>query len=382
MPLPRLRGIPGFNIDEVADAAGSDPEVLRLENLDTDLQPPEAAIEATRSAVGRDDANSYLPFTGSPALRGIISNRLTGQTGYTYDPSRIVITCGGTEGMLDALFAIAGPGDEVILTDPTYAGMINRVRLVGAMPRLVPFVADRGEWRLDLDALQRSIHPSTRAIFLMNPAMPTGATLDGREWSAIETLCDRHDLWLIYNAAMERILFGGRTKFHPASLPGLADRTITIGSVSKEYRMIGWRIGWVAGPAAIIADIARVHIYNAVTPGGIGQAGALAAMSSADDGVAQCVREWELRHDFIREELAGLPFMPASGGWSAVLDVGAMGYDCVTASKLLLVRAKIASTPMRGWGSQLTDKLVRFVFSNEPVPRLAGLRNRVLTALQ
>jgi len=115
----RLRDIPGFSIDRVALAAGNDPEVLRLENLDTDLPPPDSAIQATRQAAGNDDANSYLPFTGSLALRETLSEHLQKLAGRRYDPSsEIVITCGGTEGILDALLAVTDPGDEVVLTDP------------------------------------------------------------------------------------------------------------------------------------------------------------------------------------------------------------------------------------------------------------------------
>jgi len=379
--MERLQGLSGFNINDVADSVGSDPDVLRLENLDTDLRPPQSAIDATLAAVVQDDANSYLPFTGSLALRVAIGHRLSAQTGQACSPDQVVVTCGGTEGMLDVLLAIIDPGDEVIVTDPTYAGMINRVRLAGGTPRFVPFVRDGGTWRLGVDALRLAIGHRTRAIFLMNPSMPSGAWLDRTEWETVETLCDRHHLWLIYNAAMERILFQGRSYFHPGSLPGLAARTISVGSVSKEYRMIGWRVGWVAGPAEVMSDIGRVHIYNAVTPGGIGQAGALAALTCADDGLAECVREWEKRHDFMVESLRGLPLIPAAGGWSLLLDCAAMGHDCMTASKLLLARGKIAATPMRGWGAQVADNMVRFVFSNEPLSRLIGIRDRVLAAL-
>ncbi|MFL5517155.1 MAG: aminotransferase class I/II-fold pyridoxal phosphate-dependent enzyme, partial [Gemmatimonadales bacterium] len=154
MSVHRLVGIPGFAIDEVAARAGGDPHVLRLENLDTNLPPPAAAVEATRAAVGTDGANSYLPFTGTLDLRAAVAERLERQTGRAYDPDHeVVITAGGTEGMLDALLAIIDPGDEVVLTDPTYAGMTNRVRLAGGVPRLVPLVREIGEWRLDLDAL-------------------------------------------------------------------------------------------------------------------------------------------------------------------------------------------------------------------------------------
>ncbi|MCK5438366.1 MAG: pyridoxal phosphate-dependent aminotransferase [Gemmatimonadetes bacterium] len=377
----RLSGIPGFSIDQVAAAAGDDPDVLRLENLDTDLAPPPAAIEATRRAIGQDDDNSYLPFTGQDQLRANVAARARTQTGIDYDPSDVVITCGGTEGMLDALFALTEPGDEVVVTDPTYAGMIYRPRLVGAVPRFAPFVIDGDEWRLDLDALSGAVGPKTRAIFLMNPSMPSGAVLNATEWDAVAALCRERDLWLLYNAAMERIVFDGRSVAHPATLPGMAERTVIIGSVSKEYRMIGWRVGWVYGPREVMADVALAHIYNTTTAIGIAQAGAIAALNEPEAEFARCVSIWERRRDVVTRELAQYGAIPAAGGWSQLLDVGALGFDSMTASKLLLENGRVAATPMRNWGDVNGDRLVRLVFSNEPVERLRGLGDRALRAL-
>jgi aspartate/methionine/tyrosine aminotransferase len=377
----RLVGIPGFAIDEVAARAGTDPHVLRLENLDTDLPPPAAAVQATRAAVGTDDANSYLPFTGTLELRTAVAERLERQTGRRYDPDHeVVITAGGTEGMLDALLAIIDPGDEVVLTDPTYAGMINRVRLAGGVPRLVPLVQGIGEWRLDLDALGAAVTPRTRVVFLMNPSMPSGAVLDRTEWEAVAELCRTHDCWLLYNAAMERILFDGRGAIHPAGLAGMGERTIVVGSVSKEYRMIGWRVGWVAGPEAIMADIARVHLYNVVSPTGIAQSGAAAALREPPTDVAAAVAEWERRRDAVLLSLSGFPLMRPAGGWSMLLDVRAMGHDSFTASRLLLEHGRVAATPMRDWGEVNGDRFVRLVFSNEPAARLAELGDRLRRA--
>ena len=382
MTVRRLAGIPGFAIDRVAAAAGTDPAVLRLENLDTDLPPPPAALAATRAALGTDDANSYLPFTGQAELCAAVADRLAATSGLTYDLEReVVITAGGTEGMLDALLALTDPGDEVILTDPTYAGMTNRVRLAGAVPRLVPFVAGPGGWRLDLDALRAAAGERTRVLFIMNPSMPSGAVLDRTEWDALAALCRERDCRLLYNAAMERILFDGREVLHPAALPGMADRTVVIGSISKEFRMIGWRIGWVAGPAPLLADIARVHLYNVVTPPGIAQAGAAAALRAPEDDLRQAVAEWERRRNAVLEELAGLPVHSAAGGWSLLLDVDAMGHDSFEASRRLLERGRIAATPMRDWGVVNGDRFVRFVFSNEPLARLEGLGERVRRSL-
>ncbi|QBD76980.1 pyridoxal phosphate-dependent aminotransferase [Ktedonosporobacter rubrisoli] len=378
MSVKRLTGIPGFAIDTVAAAAENDPEILRLENLDTDLLPPPTVEKITREAIGRDENNSYLPFTGNYALCSAVAHHVSQQTGHTYDPkNEVIITCGGTEGLFDALLATTDPGDEVIVTDPTYAGMINRVRLAGAIPRFVPLRWNGHEWRLDLQALRAAVSPRTRVLFIMNPSMPSGAVLNREEWEAIAEICQSQDAWLIYNAAMERILFDNRQYLHPASLAKMASRTITVGSVSKEYRMIGWRVGWVVGPAEIMSDIARVHIYNVVTPTGIAQSGALAALQSPVEDLLSSVAEWQRRRDTVCEQLQGVPVYAAAGGWSLLLDVGSLGYDSFTASRLLLEQGKIAATPMRAWGESNSDQFVRLVFSNEPVARLATLRDRI-----
>jgi hypothetical protein len=153
MSVARLDEIPGFNIDRVAAAAGDDPDVLRLENLDTDI-PPAQAIEATRAAIGEDEA-----------------------------------------------FCLTDPGDEVVLTDPTHAGMLNRVRLVGAVPRLVPLHVAEGEWRLDLEALPAAVTERTRVVFINNASFPSGWVANDEEWDAIARICCERDLRLLYWAA-------------------------------------------------------------------------------------------------------------------------------------------------------------------------------------
>src|SRR5688500_1991028 len=198
MSVRRLEHIPGFNIDRVAAAAGDDPDVLRLENLDTDIPPPEEAMAATRAAIGEDDANSWLPFTGRDDLKEAVADYIERRGGPRYDGRReIVITSGEGDAMLDALFCLTDPGDEVVLTDPTYAGMLNRVRLVGAVPRLVPLRVEGGEWRLHVDAFKAAVGERTRVVFINNASFPTGWVASDEEWEAIASLCRDRDLWLL-----------------------------------------------------------------------------------------------------------------------------------------------------------------------------------------
>lgn len=382
----RLDGIPGFDIDAVARAAAGDSDILRLENLDTDLRPPAAALAATRAALESPEANSYLPFTGRGDLRAAAARHVGRLAGRRYDPDReCVITAGGTEGLLNALLATVDPGDEVVVTDPTYAGMLQRVRLAGAIPRLAPWVFDpEAGWRLDLDALAARVTDRTRALFLMNPSMPSGGVLTADDWAAVAELCARHDLRLIYNAAMERILYDGRPYLHPASLPGMRERTLTVGSVSKEHRMIGWRVGWVVGPAAVLADVAKVGIYNVVTGVGIGQPGALAALATPDeaDDVAASVRRWERRRDAVLDALRDYPVRPPAGGWSLLLDTRPLGLRARELSRRLLAEAGVAATPMDAWGGPNAEFQLRLVFSNEAAARLQTLRDRFVRAFE
>jgi aspartate/methionine/tyrosine aminotransferase len=377
-----LDEIPGFNIDRVAAAAGDDPDVLRLENLDTDVPPPGLAVEATRAAIGEDDANSWLPFTGRDDLKDAVAELIERRGGPRYDGRReIVITCGEGDAMLDALFCLTDPGDEVILTDPTYAGMLNRTRLVGAVPRLVPLGVVDGEWRLDLDALSAAVSARTRVVFVNNASFPTGWVASGEEWDAIAQICRRHDVRLLYWAGFEGVLFDGRNVTQPAALHGMRDRTVTVGCPTLEQRMIAWRIGWVVAPGDLVNDVSRVHIYNGLVPSGFNQIGTRAALTAADDGLAAANAEWQRRRDETLRQLEGLPAVRPAGGWSLLLDVAALGLDCVAVSDALLEQ-KVAATPMRGWGGDVANRHVRFVFSNEPVERLATLGRRVANALQ
>ena len=380
MSVRRLEGIPGFNIDRVAAAAGNDPDVLRLENLDTDIPPPAEAVEATRAAIGEDEANSWLPFTGRDDLKEAVAAHIERRGGPHYDSRReIVITSGEGEAMLDALLCLTDPGDEVILTDPTYAGMINRVRLAGTVPRLVPLHVVDGWWRLDLDALRAAVSERTRVIFINNASFPSGWVASREEWETITEVVTDRDLRLLYWADYEGVLFDGRSVIHPAGLPGMRDRTVTIGDL-LERRMIAWRIAWVVAPGDLVNDLSRVHIYNGLVASGFAQIGARVALSLPDEDLLAANAEVERRRDETLRQLDGLPVIRPAGGWSLLLDVAALGLDCVEVSDRLLDQ-KVAATPMRGWGGDIADRHVRFVFSNEPVERLALLGKRVRAAL-
>ena len=383
-PSSRLQHITKIGVEEMGDLADSlsDPDVLRLENLDTNILPPESAITVTRKAIVDDDANSYLPFFGLDSLRKAATGLVERQSGMKYDwKTESLICAGGLSGILNVLLSSLEPGDEVLMTNPTYVGLINRVRLAGGVPRYVPLLPTREGWRLDREELATIEHGPVRALLMMSPSMPTGAVFDQQDWEALADFARKADCLLINDSAMERILFDGLEVIHPASLEGMRDRVVTVGSASKEYRMIGWRVGWVVGPAEFVADVARVSISNVVCQTGIAMEAVATAIEDQEDGVLDSTRRLQARRDLLLEELSEFRPIPPHGGWSMLIDVSPLGIDGPTASALLLEKGKIAATPMVNWGGENCANYIRLVFSNESIERLTGISDRFRLAL-
>jgi aspartate/methionine/tyrosine aminotransferase len=309
------------------------------------------------------------------------SQRKQSQRKRRHEGARHVSVAGGLNGILNALLATVEPGQEVVICDPIYAGLVNRIRLAGGIPRHVPCVPGSGGWATDPQQLAAAIGPQTAAVLLMSPAMPTGAVLGPEHLDAIAAPVNQHQAWVIYDAAMERIRFDGQPVTHPAAHPGLVSRTITVGSASKELRMIGWRVGWVVGPAGIMNDIGLVGLTNVVCQVGIAQQAVAAALRHPDAGqdVAAATRVWSERCAHILDQLSLYPCVRPHGGWSLLIDTQRMGLTPQDASQRLFTQAQVAATPMTGWGPS-GERYLRLVFANEPLERLADLRARFDTA--
>ena len=179
---------------------------------------------------------------------------------------------------------------------------------------------------------------------------------------------------------MERLVFDRRPLRHPAHLPGMAERTITVGSSAKELRMIGWRVGWIVAPEWLLPDLAAVSLANVVTPVGVAQEAVATALERSESSMASYVDQLQARRDAVLDQLRGLPVGVPSGGWSLLMRVSDVGLDGDTMSERLLHQG-VCATSMRGWGVSHGEQYVRFVFSNEPVERLKMLGSRVRRAL-
>jgi N-succinyldiaminopimelate aminotransferase len=379
----RLTHIAGIGVDRMgslADESGED--FLRLENLDIDIPPDAEAIARTREAATRDSDNSYLPFIGQQRLRNVVARHVSAVSGISYSGERnCIISAGGLSGILNVLLATVDTGDEVVVTDPTYIGLVNRIYLAEGIPKFVPFRFNvGGPWVLDREALRAAIGPKVRAMLLMSPSMPSGACFDAGDWKLICELCIANDLLLILDTAMERLVYDGRDIIHPAGFPGMEERTITVGSSAKELRMIGWRVGWIVAPERFMADVTAVSLANVVVPVGMAQDAVAVALERSASTMSSYISELCARRDAVIQQLEGLPVGVPGGGWSLLMRVSDFGIGGETMSKRLLDNG-VCATPMKGWGVEHGSKYIRFVFANEPVERLMSLGKRVRSAL-
>ncbi len=381
-PLPshRSTSLVRMTMADMAELADQRPGAIRLENADAYLPPPAEAIQATREAVGVDRYNSYLPLHGLPELRQAIAARIAADLGLHYDPEgEVLVTCGAGEAMLDVLLCYVNPGDHVLLTNPTYNGMAQRVRLADGVQVFTDLVEERG-WHLDLAALPTQAR-GCKVLFVMSPVMPVGTVLSQAETEALADAARANDALLLFNASLDKIVYDGRRVISPATLPGMRERTIIVGSVSKNYNMMGWRIGWAVGPRELLKPVHDVHIFNTIMPSGLAQAGATAALRGSQEGVAASVARYERNRDVLVEGLsaiAGLRVVVPEGGYYCLANISALGVPSTTFCQQLLAEEEVAITPMVAWGSDtFGHQHVRFIFTNEPEERLREAAGRI-----
>lgn len=377
----RVQSMLRMTMADMADAADAIPGAFRLENADTYLTPAAHVLDATRAAVGDDDANSYLPLRGLPEMRAAVADRYRADWGLEYDPDgEIVISGGAGESMLNALLTLIDPGDRVLLTNPTYSGMAQRVRLAGGRQVFTPLVRTADGWRLDVAGL-REAAAGCRVLFFASPCMPVGTVFTPAETEAIAAAAVENHAWIVFNGHADKVAFGGRRVVNPATLPGMRERTLLVGCVSKNYGMPGWRIGWALGPRAVMAAMEDVHIFNGIMPSGICQHGAAAALTGPQQWQADAVATYEQGQAVLLSEIAAagqLAAVPAEGGYYCLLDVSGTGLDSVRFARQLLDEERVAVTPMQGWGADdFGEHLVRLIFTNEPPERLREAGRRI-----
>jgi aminotransferase len=350
-----------------------------------DFPAPEEVKEAARRAVSAD-INQYAITWGARSLRQAIAAKFERLYGVPVDPEReVTVTCGSTEAMIAALLAVLDPGDEVVVFEPFYENYGPDAVLSGAQPRFVRLRPPA--WSFDPDELAGAFGAKTRAVIVNTPNNPTGKVFTREELEAIAALCRRHDALAITDEIYEHILYDGAVHVPMATLPGMAERTITINGMSKTYSVTGWRVGWAVAPPALTAAIRKVHDFltvGAAAP--LQEAGALALALPEEyyRGLAAAYAQRRARLLAILERTGLRPYRPA-GAYYVITETAGLGWDDdVAFARHLVEEVGVAVVPGSSFYQDPRDGRgqVRFAFCKkeetlaEAERRLSRLRPR------
>ncbi|NTW86416.1 MAG: aminotransferase class I/II-fold pyridoxal phosphate-dependent enzyme [Holophagaceae bacterium] len=324
---------------------------------------PEALKEAAIAAI-RADVNQYAITWGAKRLREALARKMQDCYGLTVDPeTEITVTCGATEAMAAVLLALVDPGEEVIVFEPWYENYGPDAVLCSARPVTVPLPVGQP---LDLDRLARAFGPRTRAIILNTPNNPTGKVFSADELAGIAALCQRHGAYAITDEIYEHIVYEGR-HIPLATLPGMAERTVTISGASKTYAITGWRIGTILAPAELTAAIRKVHDFLTVgAPAPLQEAVAFAMETLPRAYYSDMAEAYRHRRDLLCGALtrAGFRLQPPQGAYYVLADYSALAIEPDTAFAARLVKeAGVAAVPLSSFTTDPNPpRMVRFAF--------------------
>lgn len=292
-----------------------------------DTDGPAEVIEAAVTAL-RSGHNQYAPGPGLPALRTAIADHQRRHYGIDLDPDReVVVTTGATEALAAALLGLVNPGDEVIVLEPYYDVFAAGIQMAGGVRRPVTLRAP--EFRLDTEALAAAVTPRTRMVLLNSPHNPTGAVLSRDELTAVAQVAIEHDLVVVTDEVYEHLTYDDNEHVPIATLPGMAERTLTISSAGKTYSFTGWKVGWATGPAWLVGAVMTAKQYLTFTSGAPLQPAITVALGLPDQVLVDLRHDLQRRRDLLCGGLASLGFevfVPA-GTYFATTDVSSLGFD-------------------------------------------------------
>ncbi len=330
-----------------------------------DFPGPEFLKEAAIAAI-RADINQYAPGSGRPALREAIAAKMARHYGLAVNPATdIVVTSGATEAIFAAIMGLVNPGDEVILFEPYYDSYLPSVQMAGGVPRF--YTLRPPDWPIDPAELAALFSPKTKLILVNTPHNPIGKVYTEAELSLIADLCRQHDVIAVVDEVYEHIIFDGVRHVSLATLPGMAERTITISSAGKTFSMTGWKVGWAVAPAELCQAVFRVHqfvTYAGATPL---QEGAATALHSSDDYYAELAAMYQANRDFLARALAeaGLePILP-QGTYFIMVDISRLGFpDDIAFCRYLTIEIGVAAIPPSAFYFNPANRanLARFAF--------------------
>lgn len=383
---PIYAGMP-VTVFEHMSALARDGAAINLGQGFPDDPPPPALLDAlARATVGR--SHHYPPMAGLPELRRAIAGFYARTQALDLPPEAVIVTSGATEAVAAAILSIVAPGDEVLLFAPAYDAYAPLVRRAGGTPVFVALHPPT--WGYDRAAIAAAITPKTRALVLNDPLNPTGTVASAEELAMLARLCIDHDLFAICDEVWENVRFDGRPHVSLLTQPGMAQRTVKIGSAGKIFGATGWKVGWVVAAPDVAAVVGRAHQFLTFTTPPMLQWAVAEGLEQP--AVAQaCTARWAEGRAALLEGLSreGFAFLPNAATWFTCIDLAASGIalDDRTFSERAVREAGVASIPLSAlWESGEASAPVNFVrlchckpeaMLAEGVSRLARWRERL-----
>jgi aspartate/methionine/tyrosine aminotransferase len=287
---------------------------------------PQAILDAAAAAV-KEKSNQYAPAPGLPELRQAVADHYNRHFGQSFEPRSICVTSGATEALASCILATVTPGDEVIIFTPAYDSYAPMIRRAGGVP--VEIALQPPEWRIRKEALAAAITSKTRAILFNNPQNPTARLFDAQELQVIANAATEHDLVVIADEVWEHVLMDGQTFAPIATLPGMAARTLKIGSAGKIFSLTGWKIGWIAAAPELASLVTRAHQFLTFSSAPSLQWAVAFGMAEGDAWIEPMQRRFARARDRMTAALhaAGFVTLPSVSTYFLCVDLKASGME-------------------------------------------------------
>ncbi len=349
----RLRDVQESATIAVSDKAkalkAQGKDVLDLSGGDPHFKTPEHIRREAFEAMERGDTR-YPPSRGVPRLLEAIQRKLAQENGLEYARDELVVTPGGKLGIYASLMATVEPGDQVLLLSPAWVSYEPGIRLAGGSPVYVPLEPE--EYRITPEALRSVDAPRAKVLIFNSPNNPTGRVATREELEAVSEFARERDLLVISDELYEKLLYDGHEHTSLATLPGMWERTITVNGFSKAYAMTGWRLGYVAAPREIIAQLFKVHQQSVTSAATFTQLAGARALEGPQDAVDQMLREYDSNRRLVVQALNDMPgvYCPSPEGAFYAFPRIESASDSVRFAQELLEDALVAVTPGVAFG--------------------------------
>ena len=355
-------------------------DIITLGRGDPDLPTPPHIVEAAKRAM-RAGLTGATDVGGMPKLRQAIAEHMGEVNGLALEADNVMVTTGGQEGLFLAVQAVINPGDEVLVPDPRYSSYDDAIKRAGGRMVMVP--TDREDaFNLEAEAVEAAITPASKALLIVTPSNPTAGIVTEDRLRAIAEVAIRHNLIVIVDEIYGKVVYPPWRHFSIGSLPGMAERTITLDAFSKAYAMTGWRCGYAAAPADVIDAMARIKKVTTGPVATISQWAGLAAITGPQACVGEYLDIYIERREVLLAGLdrMGFAYGEPRGGLFVWADSSSTGIHAAELSYLLLKEGRVLIFPGTAFGEKWRD-YVRITML-EPIETLSAAVERMLPVLE